>query len=240
MDAKSSDAVAGATDALTDEQRRWVEHAAPRVLLIARALASRLAHMAFDELMSAGYEGLVQAARRYDPSSGVPFSAFAHYRVRGAMIDSARRSMPAVRRRNRALRTLEASQSLLEQAQRGVVPATAADPRTLRERVSAAAELVAQQTTAVLMARAAPPDPDTMAAEDMEAAVLHREMHEQLQQLLSSCTEDEQAMLRAIYFDGQTMHAYAGSIGKSASTVSRHHARLIARLGQALRTRLGR
>jgi RNA polymerase sigma factor FliA len=239
MRAKSSDAVDEATDSLTDEQRRWVEHAAPRVALIARSLVHRIGHVAMDELMSAGYEGLVQAAQRYDPGTGVPFTAFAHYRVRGAMIDCARSHLPAVRRRNRALRTLEASQALLEQAQRGVIPATAADPRTLEERVAAAAELVARQTTAVLLSRAGAPDPDTVSADDMEANLLDAELREQLAKLLQTCSADERALIEAIYFQGRTMAAYAEQIGKSVSTVSRHHARLISRLGKVLRARLG-
>lgn len=236
----SSDATRDATVALTEEQRRWVEHAAPRVAVIARALAPRLVHASLDELRSAGYEGLVQAALRYDPASGVPFYAYAHYRVRGAMIDCARSNAPALRRRNRALRVLEASQALLQQAEKRALPGTAADPRTLQERVAAAAEIVAQQTTAVLLSKTAPRDPDTVPepTDDMEAGLLHAEMREQLDELLCRCPEDERALIDALYFEGQTMAVYAKQIGKSVSTVSRRHARVLDRLSRSLRARL--
>ena len=55
-------------------------------------LAARIPHASIDELQSAGYEGLIEAAMRYDPSIGVPFASYAHFRVRGAMIDAARRA----------------------------------------------------------------------------------------------------------------------------------------------------
>jgi RNA polymerase sigma factor FliA len=223
--------------ALTAEQRRWVERAAPRVARIASALASSVTHASRDELTSAGYEGLVQAAQRYDPGSGVPFYAFAHHRIRGAMIDHARQSAPAVRRRSRALRLLQASQALLEQAQRESLPGTTADPRTLQQRVAAAAEIVAQQTTAVLLSKAKPRDPDTVAepSADMETGLLHAELRDHLATLLRRCSEDERGLIEAIYFEGRTMAAYAEEIGKSVSTVSRRHARVIGRLGRSLR-----
>lgn len=39
------------------------------------------------ELISFGAEGLLQAARRFDPSGSASFKTFAHYRIRGAIYD---------------------------------------------------------------------------------------------------------------------------------------------------------
>lgn len=44
-----------------------------------------------DDLYSVGYTGLVAAARRFNPSQGVPFSAFATLHIRGAVQDELRR-----------------------------------------------------------------------------------------------------------------------------------------------------
>jgi len=62
---------------------------------LVKVLASRLARrvpsqVEVIELVSAGIVGLVDAARRYEPSLGVPFDAFARRRVHGAMLDSLR------------------------------------------------------------------------------------------------------------------------------------------------------
>jgi len=66
---------------------------------LAQSLAGRvhrqLPFVEFDDLLAAGVEGLLQAARRYDPSHGHAFSTFAYYRVRGAIYDSIRRSAPS-------------------------------------------------------------------------------------------------------------------------------------------------
>ncbi len=45
----------------------------------------------FDDLVQEGTIGLIQAARQFDPASGVEFGAFARVRIRGQMLESVRR-----------------------------------------------------------------------------------------------------------------------------------------------------
>src|SRR5918999_2661963 len=47
-------------------------------------------HVDREELARAGALGLVEAARRYDESRGVPFERFAAQRIRGAILDAVR------------------------------------------------------------------------------------------------------------------------------------------------------
>jgi len=44
----------------------------------------------FDELVSAGTIGLIEAARKFDPTRGIEFSTYAHPRIRGAICDELR------------------------------------------------------------------------------------------------------------------------------------------------------
>ncbi len=58
---------------------------------MALTLRRRLAPGAsVDDLVGAGNLGLLEAARRFDPSRGASFGAFARHRIRGAMADSLR------------------------------------------------------------------------------------------------------------------------------------------------------
>jgi RNA polymerase sigma factor (sigma-70 family) len=50
-------------------------------------------HVSFEELQSAAYMGLVDAARRFDASKGFAFSSFARLRIEGEMKDHMRLSM---------------------------------------------------------------------------------------------------------------------------------------------------
>ena len=64
----------------------------PQVKRIAYHLLVRLpASVQVDDLIQAGMLGLLEAARRYDPTQGANFSTFAEPRIRGAMLDEIRR-----------------------------------------------------------------------------------------------------------------------------------------------------
>lgn len=74
---------------------------------ITREVAARMPrHLDTDELLGAGSLALVQAARSFDATLGVPFARFAATRIRGAMIDSMRQrdwASRSVRSRARAI-----------------------------------------------------------------------------------------------------------------------------------------
>ncbi len=224
---------------LSDQQRAWVEMAIPKVRALARALSPTISHASLSELESAGFEGLVEAALRYRPETGVPFAAFAHYRARGAMIDAARRAAPEVRRRSRALRALEMSQALLEQADKRSPDPSTVEQRTLQERVDAAAEIVAQTTMAVLLAKLAPADPDRLQGDGPtgEDKVLAAEERAHLDQALHDATPAENALVDGLYVRGLSMQEFADEVGSSKSTVSRHHAKLLDKLAKRMRQR---
>ncbi len=70
-------------------------------------LSARLPqHADRGELWSAGAHGLVEASRRFDPATGVPFPSFAIRRIRGAMIDATRSIDWATRRLRRTMRAV--------------------------------------------------------------------------------------------------------------------------------------
>lgn len=58
--------------------------------LVREILARVPAHVRREDLFSAGSEALVNAARAFDPERGIPFTAFATMRVRGALLDELR------------------------------------------------------------------------------------------------------------------------------------------------------
>ncbi|CAN5174104.1 FliA/WhiG family RNA polymerase sigma factor [soil metagenome] len=65
------------------------------------------------ELARAGALGLVEAARRYDSSRGVPFERFAARRIRGAILDSVRSADWVPRSVRTVARQLEQTEQLL-------------------------------------------------------------------------------------------------------------------------------
>lgn len=65
-------------------------------LYLVKYMAGRLAismpsHISFDDLLSAGVIGLLDAIEHYEPSRNVPFEYFASQRIKGEMLDDLRR-----------------------------------------------------------------------------------------------------------------------------------------------------
>ncbi len=58
----------------------------------------------WNDLVSVGMMGLIQAAQRFDPSSGKPFETYAEFRVKGAMLDELRRVDPFSQPQRRKVR----------------------------------------------------------------------------------------------------------------------------------------
>lgn len=104
-----------AADALVVENLALVGYHVSSMLGRVPAYVSRA------ELASAGYLALVQAARAYDASTGVPFARYAAVRIRGALVDELR-GMDWISRgaRRRVRRFTEVSDALT--AQLGRVP----------------------------------------------------------------------------------------------------------------------
>jgi RNA polymerase sigma factor for flagellar operon FliA len=80
--------------------------------IAARIAASLPVHVELEDLVQTGTLGLIDAVRRYDPSKGIPFPAYARYRIRGSILDSLRALDWATRnqRKQRKAMSIAASQ----------------------------------------------------------------------------------------------------------------------------------
>jgi len=70
----------------------------PLVELLARRVHAKYGHVRpgpdFDDLVSFGSKGLIEAAGRFDPGRSVSFETFAYRRIHGAMLDGLRQMGP--------------------------------------------------------------------------------------------------------------------------------------------------
>ncbi len=96
-----------------EQERLMIEHL-PTVRYVARQIHERLPqHVEFEELISAGTLGLIDASRKFNPEKNVQFRSYAQFRIRGAILDSLRSldwSPRELRRKGRAVE--EATRSL--------------------------------------------------------------------------------------------------------------------------------
>ncbi len=86
------------------DRNRLVENYAPLVHIQAARLSRKLpAQIGYDEICSAGYDGLIEAVEGYDPDRKAKFETFSQQRIIGAVMDWLRSLDP----QSRTVRTFE-------------------------------------------------------------------------------------------------------------------------------------
>ncbi len=234
-----------------EELKRLLESADGLVESLATQLVRQCADaIPREDLVGYGQQGLLEAALRFDSSRGVKFRTFAHYRVRGAMIDGLRKMGPWTRRGFEHIVLLraanEASSDLAEE-----------DIETLGARQSAErvrkhlASMVTAMTTGVFHsghlakgASEANSGADSGGAAQIVAVDESANAEEQLAKLelkqlvqttLKELPPPEDQVLRRFYVEGDNMDRIAQDFGRSRSWVSRTHTRALSRMGARLR-----
>jgi len=76
---------------LDDRSQLIREHMSLVNLVVQRMVPQVPSFMTKDDMTSAAMVGLVDAAKKYDPSKGTKFRTFAEYRIRGAVYDEMRK-----------------------------------------------------------------------------------------------------------------------------------------------------
>ena len=182
-----------------------------------------------DDLRGWGFQGRLEAKQRFDATRGVRFSAFAHYRIRGAILDGVR-SQGFLRRRAYArLKALEATDAVSEQLAEEHGDRA---PMSAEARAEALDVTLGKITAAFLISAVgqgedrAPEAPD----QQLESA----EVKGMVQKGLGELPERERTLLEAVYFEGATIEAVGLRMGLSKSWASRLHAKALDRLRKHL------
>ncbi len=226
----------------TPEVLARFNEALPAVKPIAFRLRRTIGRAAeVDDLVSYGQSGLLDAARRFDPERGVPFRAFANFRIRGAMLDGVRQLSHLPRRVHERLKAFEKASSFSEGALEDL-NASAPPGQTPLDRERRLVEHLAGMATAIALGLIAEPATD----EQGEATVMapwqlspeehasRRQILEIVERGIESLPEQEAMLIRRHYIDGERFDRVAAELGFSKSWASRLHARAIGRLTKRL------
>lgn len=194
-----------------------------------------------DELVSFGREGLLDAARRFDASRGVPFRAYANYRVRGAIYDGIRQLSRLPRRAHERLVGLRAAMSVSEGAQEDL--SAPLPPGSTRAHADAAlADHLAAMAAAMAVGLVATPirgenGERTLleGGDNPEEALSRAQLLTLIREAMADLPHQESELLRRHYLEGERFDHVAQELGVSKSWASRLHTRAIAKLAKRLR-----
>jgi RNA polymerase sigma factor for flagellar operon FliA len=207
---------------------------------IARSLHG---HAELGDLVSFGQAGLLEAARRFDPTRGVPFRAYASIRVRGSILDGVRAQSPIPRGTYEKIRGLRAMHRVAEAATEDGF-AAAGGPVTREQADELIGEHLANMATAMAIGMMARPargeDGELIGAshyESPEEATSNAQLRQIVLDAIDELPDNEAQLVRRHYIDGDLFEQVAQDLGLSKSWASRLHARAIARLSKRLRSK---
>lgn len=204
--------------------RVLAEHASLLERLVRRLVARTGLWDLEDDLWVAGAVALVEAHQRWDSTRGVPFEAFAEYRVRGAMLDELRRYDHLPRRlRTRAEQFRKTRDDLRQQY--GREPTT----EELCEKLQVDAETLASMDSVADAPLPMLADPSAQDAAPSPAALTENEAVKQaLAVAITRLPQRLQILLSLHYVEGLTYREIATILDVSQPRVCQLH-------GQALK-----
>ena len=202
-------------------------------------------HVKREELARAGALGLVEAARRYDESRGVPFDRFAAQRIRGAILDAVRAADWAPRSVRTLARKLEATEQRLA-SRLGRVPSIeemaealsmdTGDLNRLRDRMFRSVVLALEHEVSddvdddltlvdVLVDHAA-----VEPSEELET----RELHAYLRDAIALLPERQRLVIIGYFLEGRTSQDLADFLDVTESRISQIRSEAIQMLKEGI------
>jgi RNA polymerase sigma factor for flagellar operon FliA len=225
-----------------------MEHV-PLVKTLAQRLAQRLpSQVEMNDLISVGVLGLIDAAARYKPSTGVPFDAFARRRVHGAMLDSLRELDWAPRSLRRLRRDVDtAIASLRQELRREPREEEIAKAMTLSlpEYEQALEQLRSLEVGSVRQLDGPSPDGGSLLelcvdpGEGAVAELERKELREHLARAIEALPERERHIIALYYQEELTLAEIGQVIGVGESRVCQLRSLAVSRLRTTLRSSLG-
>jgi len=189
----------------------------------------------WDDLVSVGMMGLIQASQRFDASSGKPFETYAEFRIKGAILDELRRvdpySQPLRRKMRRVSRALEVLTHELRREP---------SEHELAEHLELPLEKTRELLTQLHSYRHAPVEEIDRHSLSRDLAVSgwsRTDLRVALSQAITALDERSQSILGMYYFKGLSMGEIGRTLGVTEARISQLHSAAIRTLRAAVEER---
>ncbi len=226
-----------------DARRDLVDLHARIVKYVAGRMAIGLPHyVEFNDLVSAGLLGLLQAIDNFDPERGIKFETYAIPRIRGAILDELRSQDWFPRSLRRKAKMLEEAYGVLE-VQLGR-PATDAEvAKRLSIDINELDDMIGEVAVATIVSLDADTSGDESdnstslgdyladtRSEDIEKVLARQEMKDLIGSRMAELPEKEQLVLVLYYYEELTLKEIGEILDVTESRVCQIHTRAILRL----------
>lgn len=227
-------------DKTMEPQERFRQQLVETHLNLVRKIASEINRKTgnrcpIEDLVHIGTIGLMEAARRYDPTRGYQFSTFAYYRIRGAILDGMR-SLTEDAAAGRMILEEERTHSYLQEFAFNLEIQTNVSLEKVVKRLAdgldgiAMCHVLSQQPHLTL---------DALPAPEHETPSAQLEQHETYQRLHAAIVRLDPVLRETIYelyYNEKSMESFAQQKNRSKSWASRTHAKAIHALQELMRS----
>lgn len=226
------------------EQEAIIRNYIPKVRYLAQKQKSRVpAHIEYNDLLSAGMMGLMEALGKFRPESGFAFTTYAEGRIKGAMLDEMRRRDPLSRGTRALVKALQEAMDRYEN-KRGKRP----DENELckltglsLEEVRSGLQAMEQQVTTDMDLLA-----ETLSNEAMESGgtpfrtASRNEVVANIRAMLGKLSERENFILSMSYIEEYSLREIADALKVSEGRVSQLRTQALKKLRDLYTRNFGR
>jgi len=214
----------------------------PQVKIVAKIIARRLpSHVEFDDMVSVGTLGLIDAIKRYEPSRGLLLETYADVKIRGAILDYLRSLDPlsrCVRRTEKRL--VNVTNDLEAKLLRSPTQQELADESgislerlwKIQTELGYVAHYPSQEFDGELQEV---PVIDTSSRADPSYNAIRNEIKRRLIGGIDRLPEKERMVVSLYYYDELTMKEIGKVLGVTEHRISQLHTKAMLRLGKSVR-----
>ncbi|MDR1873514.1 MAG: FliA/WhiG family RNA polymerase sigma factor [Synergistaceae bacterium] len=224
---------------MAEHKERIVRRYLPLIrYVVGRMAVSAPSGLDYEDLLSFGVFGLLDAIDRFDPARGFSFQTFAVPRIRGAVLDELRKydwisrtGREKLQKLNRAMEKVLQDKGRL--TDEWLIKEMGVDEKTYRETLELSSRSYIVSLDEVISLEDGDVNLDGLLADESEGIVSVLENQDDVSRIaeaLKRLPEREMQVLSFYYYEGLTLKEIGRILGVTESRVSQIHGRAIAEL----------
>lgn len=235
-----------------DKKQAWRHENIIKYAYLVKHIASRFAlrlpsSVLFEELISAGSLGLIDAVNKFDPSKHVSLKTYAQYRIKGAILDELRAMDPYSRSMRKKIQDIaKATKSIEDQKgspaeEEEVAQALGVDLESYQNMLTEIHGAAVLSLDAFIKTRKNETDSQTRfqaglkGDEDPSGALDSKELKQVLIQAIKTLSEKEQMVISLYYHEDLTLKEIGEVLSLTESRICQIHTAVLIKLRSRLR-----
>lgn len=230
---------------LTREEQKEIEKRnglVEQYLPYASSIASRVmqtlsSSVDFDDVMCNARLGLLEAARKFDPSLNIDFKTFSYYRIKGAIYDGLRKTGWIPRSLYARIKFEQATNEYLQY----MAEKTSATARLVEDELGEAYDTVNSLASIYVISVDASEEGmeiEDKKNKDIEQSAEFQQVKQYMKEAIESLPDKERKLVKMYYFQNKTLEEAGSDLGLSKSWTSRLHARALEILFKKINNRV--